>query len=148
MAELEHRLQTSRKHMIECFLGPGAPTLEDTAQRAVSAVGIEPALDGPDRPGQDGVGVCDAAVAAEPCKDERIFRARHSSGPVPEQLPVFRNGGKHRGPILEPGAAYDARRLSLRCQICERREDAARAHSSGEAFVETNMRMRPSPPRW
>jgi FdrA protein len=48
--ELEHRLQTSRKHVIECFLGPGAPTLEDTAQRAVSAVGIEPALDGPDRP--------------------------------------------------------------------------------------------------
>lgn len=37
---LEQRLSASRKHIIECHLAPGGPTLEETARRAVAVAGV------------------------------------------------------------------------------------------------------------
>ena len=54
----------------------------------------------------------DAAVLAEFCESERIFRARDHGGCVAKQGPAPRDVGEQVRPILEPGAADNSGRPS------------------------------------
>src|SRR4029077_3883214 len=64
------------------------------------------------RAAEGGIGMRDAAVLAEFCKSERIFRARDHGGCVAKQGPAPRDGGEQGLPILEPRAADRSRRVS------------------------------------
>src|SRR4249920_3325630 len=91
------------------------------------------------RAAEGGIGMRDAAVLAEFCKSERIFRARDHSGCVAKQGPAPRDGGEQVLPILEPGAADDSGRLSRASEALERRDDSVRAHAAGKTLVKTDM---------
>ena len=88
---------------------------------------------------QGGIGMRDAAVLAEFCKSERIFRARDHGGCVAKQGPAPRDGGEQVLPILKPSAADDPGRLSRASEALERRDDSVRAHAAGKTLVETDM---------
>ena len=83
----------------------------------------------------------DAAVLAEFCKGERVFRARHHGGCVAKRRPALRDVGEQVRPIFESRAADDPGRLSRGCKAFERRDDDARAHAAGKTMVQTDMRL-------
>ena len=83
------------------------------------------------RAGERGLGMRNAAVSAQRRKADRILGARDHVGPVAEQLPALRDAGEQLGPILEAGAADDARGFSYRSQALQRREQRCRRPCRG-----------------
>ena len=84
----------------------------------------------------------DAAVLAEFCKSERLFRACDCGGVVAKQGPSPRDVAEQLRSILEPRAADDSGRLSPSCKPLERRDDTIVPHAVGQTMVQPNIRFR------
>ena len=83
----------------------------------------------------------DAALMAEFCKSQRLFRACDCGGVVAKQGPSPRDVGEQLRSILEPRAADDSGRLPRSCKPLERRDDAIVPHAVGQTMVQPYIRF-------